>query len=75
MSSWTRIFNCCEKANYIKNNEVEMNNFDLEGKEKEDYKMDDNIKNIENINNEAPNILYNSKAEFHSCFLNHPSSC
>jgi hypothetical protein len=70
MSSWTRIFNCCEKANYIKNNEVEMNNFDLEGKEKEDYKMDDNIKNIENSNNEAPNILYNSKAEFHSCFLN-----
>ena len=74
MSSWTRIFNCCEKANYIKNNEVEMNNFDLEGKEKEDYKMEDNIKNIENNNIEAQNKIYNSKKELHSCFLKNISS-
>ena len=74
MSSWTRIFNCCEKANYIKSNEVEMNNFDLEGKEKEDYKMEDNIKNIENNNIEAQNKIYNSKKELHSCFLKNISS-
>lgn len=70
MNSWTRIFNCCEKANYVKSNEVEMNNFDSEDKEKEDYKMEDNIKNKENNNNiEAQNISYNSKKELHSCFL------
>ena len=53
MSSWSKIFNCCEKLSYIKNKEVEMNTTNINKEEpinEEEYTKTDN----KNKNNNIP---------------------
>ena len=77
MSSWIRIFNCCEKVNYIKNKEVDMNLFDSRIKDKENNKEDNNSKIDNNNNNnnlEVQNSLYQSNSELYNFLKNNISS-
>ena len=62
MSSWTKIFNCCEKQSYIKNKEVEMNTSNNNNNKEEPINEEEYIKtDNKNKNNNITlqNLLLN----------------
>ena len=63
MSSWISIFICCERVNYIKNKEVDINSFsqkdDVEDEEDENKKEINNKKKVKTNKKEADNLLIN----------------
>jgi hypothetical protein len=74
MSSWIRIFSCCERVNYVKNKEIDINSFsqkdDVENEEDENQKEINNKKKVKNNKIGEENLLINqSNSELYNNFI------